>query len=337
MRKITVIIPVYNVEKYVEQCLDSVVNQSMFKELEIICINDASTDKSLEILNNYSKKYENFKIIDLKENKGVSIARNIGIENSTCEYVAFLDSDDFIDREMYQKMYEKILKEKSDVVECNYSIYKDNKKEKIKKFYDKENYLKTEINDWKEYLLISTHGGTKLIKKDLIIKNNLKFPENLYYEDNYFFFILKLLSNKVSIINEIYYNYRRENENSTTLKKDNYRFFDRLETSKMLINKAQRLNQKLYNNKITEEIEYRFFELYYKNTLVHLVNPKAFSKVDLSKYNEIKREIKKIMPNYKENKYYLEWWQTLSLKLKIRYILSENFPKLMFNILRVIY
>lgn len=337
MKKITVVIPVYNVEKYLKQCLDSVVNQSIFKELEVICINDASTDKSLEILNNYSKKYENFKIIDLKENRGVSGARNIGIENSTCEYITFLDSDDFIEGKMYQKMYEKIIQEKSDIVECNYSIYKDNKKQKIKKFYDKENYLKTEINNWKEYLLVSTHGGTKLIKKDVIIKNNLKFPKKLYYEDNYFFFILKLLSDKVSVINETYYNYRRENENSTTLKKDNYRFYDRLETSKMLINDAQKLNKELYNDEITEEIEYRFFELYYRNTLLHLTNPKAFSKVDLSKYNEIREEIKKIIPNYKKNRYYLKWWKNLSLKSKLRYILSENFPKITFNILKIIY
>lgn len=337
MKKITVVIPVYNVEKYLKQCLDSVVNQSIFKELEVICINDASTDKSLEILNNYSKKYENFKIIDLKENRGVSIARNIGIENSTCEYIIFLDSDDFIDSKMYEKMYEKIIAEESEIVECEYYLYKNRKSNYIKIFDKSKKYTKEELEKWKEYLLISTHGVTKLIKKELILKNNLKFPEGLYYEDNYFFYILKLLSKNVFVINKPYYYYRRENENSTTLKKDNYRFYDRLETSKMLINDAQKLNKELYNNEITEEIEYRFFELYYRNTLLHLTNPKAFSKVDLSKYNEIREEIKKIIPNYKKNRYYLKWWKNLSLKSKLRYILSENFPKITFNILKIIY
>ena len=104
MAKISVIIPVYNTEKYLRRCLDSVCNQTL-SDIEIICINDCSTDNSLEILREYSAKDERVKVIDFKKNKGAAVARNIGIDEAQGECLGFVDSDDFVDLDFSEKLY----------------------------------------------------------------------------------------------------------------------------------------------------------------------------------------------------------------------------------------
>ena len=103
--KVSVIVPVYNVESYLEECLESLVNQTL-KDIEIICINDASTDNSLQILKEYKKKYSKLiQIIDLKKNVGLGYARNNGLDKAQGEYIAFVDSDDYVDVTMCEKTY----------------------------------------------------------------------------------------------------------------------------------------------------------------------------------------------------------------------------------------
>ena len=119
MPKVSVIVPVYNVEKYIDKCLESLVNQTL-KDIEIIIVNDGSTDNSIKIVEEYKEKYKN-KIIYLeKENGGLSDARNYGIQYAKGEYIAFLDSDDYVDRKMYEKLYNKAIENNSDIVECDF-------------------------------------------------------------------------------------------------------------------------------------------------------------------------------------------------------------------------
>ena len=101
--KVSIIVPVYNVEKYLKRCLDSITNQTL-KELEIICINDGSTDNSLKILKQYAHKDKRISIIN-KQNEGLSVARNTGMEAASGEYIGFVDSDDWIDLDFYKKLY----------------------------------------------------------------------------------------------------------------------------------------------------------------------------------------------------------------------------------------
>ena len=115
MPKVSVIIPVYNTQDYLKKCLYSVCNQTL-KDIEIICINDCSTDNSHEILKEYSKNDSRIKIIDFKENKGAAIARNTGIDEAKGEYIGFVDSDDFIDLDFYEKLYQKAKECSSDLV-----------------------------------------------------------------------------------------------------------------------------------------------------------------------------------------------------------------------------
>ena len=122
MVKVSVIVPVYNVYDYLGKCLDSLVNQTL-KDIEIIVVNDGSPDNSEEIIDIYKKKYKCIKAYK-KENGGLSDARNYGIKRAQGEYIAFIDSDDYVDTQMLEKMYQKAKKDNLDIVVCDvYNVY----------------------------------------------------------------------------------------------------------------------------------------------------------------------------------------------------------------------
>ena len=112
--KVSIIIPIYNVERYLRQCLDSVVNQTL-KDIEIICVDDGSTDNSVFVLKDYQKKYSNIKLITTKR-LGCYNARNLGLKEAKGEYIGFVDSDDYVNIEMYDKMYSKAIQLNADIV-----------------------------------------------------------------------------------------------------------------------------------------------------------------------------------------------------------------------------
>jgi glycosyltransferase involved in cell wall biosynthesis len=180
MIKVSVIVPVYNMEKYLEKCMDSLLNQTL-EEIEIIVIDDGSTDKSPEILERYKTLSD--KIICVrKENGGRSDARNDGLPYATGEYIGYLDSDDYVDSEMYEVMYNKASEQGSDIVECNlhhtYAGYEDT--EIVAKYYTQEE------------LLCNGRGvaWNKIYKRDWLVEANVKFPKGLIYEDMAFFWKL---------------------------------------------------------------------------------------------------------------------------------------------------
>ena len=206
MPKISVIIPIYNTEKYLERCLDSVCNQTL-SDIEIICVNDCSTDSSLEILKKYSRNDSRIKLINLEENKGVATARNIGIDIAEGEYIGFVDSDDYIDLNFYLILYNSAVKNKADATKGKivfpsnqYDINKDN-------FYDINDLIS---NDFAYFYHSFTTG---IYRRDFIIKNNIKFPEQYaYFEDPYFSILASLHYQKINIENEAkyYYFYRED-------------------------------------------------------------------------------------------------------------------------------
>ena len=194
---ISVIVPVYNVEKYIEKCLKSLVEQTL-KNIEIIIVNDGSTDNSKKIISKFAEKYSNIKYYE-KTNGGLSSARNYGIKYANGEYVAFLDSEDYVEKNLYELMYKKALQENSDMVECDFiwEYYGKNgeivktKKDKRKKFKTLNQYVKNaRVVAW-----------NKLIKKQIIDDFNIRFPEGLIYEDIEFFYKLFPHLNKISYVN----------------------------------------------------------------------------------------------------------------------------------------
>ena len=127
MAKVSIIVPVYNVEKYIEKCLNSLVNQTL-EDIEIILVNDGSTDKSQTIIEQYQKKYPDVIKAYSTKNGGAAKARNYALEHVTGEYIGFVDSDDYISEEMYEKLYNQAKKENADIVCCNYYRVKMEKK-----------------------------------------------------------------------------------------------------------------------------------------------------------------------------------------------------------------
>ncbi len=181
MPKVSVVVPFYNVENYIEKCLDSLSKQTL-KDMEVIIVNDGSLDKSYQIAEKYVKNFPEIFRYYRKENGGLSDARNFGINHAKGEYIAFLDSDDYVELDTYELMYNKAVKSGSDYIECDF-IWEYNNKSII----DKSIRFKNK----KEMLMYArVVAWNKLIKKELLDKTNIKFPKGLIYEDVEFFYKL---------------------------------------------------------------------------------------------------------------------------------------------------
>lgn len=225
MPKVSIIIPVYNMEKYLRQCLDSVVNQTL-QDIEIICIDDCSTDNSLLILKEYAEKDIRFHIIEQKENCGQGRARNIAIDTAKGEYIAFVDPDDWIEPEMCEKMYNQAKLLSSEIVICEYKKHFVHTGDtKIYSFLEEldslskahsvvwENNIKIDKEQVLKTVLVSPcYSVNKIYKTDLIKRYNIKNSETRCYVD--VLFVVKCLLNaeKISYTNDIFYNYRIHSE-----------------------------------------------------------------------------------------------------------------------------
>ena len=219
MSCVSVIIPVYNTSKYLSECLDSVINQS-FEDLEIICVNDGSTDGSLEILNDYRSRDSRIRVMT-QENQGLSSARNTGLANSTGEYVLFLDSDDCLSHDAIEKAYDLAEDNSSDLVLFKIINFDDDTGEKSHYSYFELKVLKKMVgqrvfdyDDVKErFFRIPVTAPGKLFKRDLL--EGTGFIEGLIFEDNPFFIEIMFKVKRAIVLDEYLYN-RRIREDSIT-------------------------------------------------------------------------------------------------------------------------
>ena len=226
--KVSIIIPIYNVEKYMNQCLDSVINQTL-NEIEIICVEDCSADNSLSILEDYGKLDSRIKIIKNETNKGLSTVRNIGMAEATGEYIAFLDSDDYVDLSTYEKAY-NLAKEndldcilfKTSTVDDKTGEIKDNLDYFALKPFD--GFEKSVFNnkDTIDFTCnINVQVGSKLFRREFLQQHNITFPDGLIFEDEPFFYNFYLNADKISLLDENLYYYRVNRDDSIISKRDN--------------------------------------------------------------------------------------------------------------------
>ena len=217
--KVSVIIPVYNVEDYLRECLDSVVNQTL-KEIEIICVDDGSTDKSLDILLEYAKKDNRITVLK-QENLHAGVARNAGLAVARGEYLSFLDSDDFFELNMHEEMYKKAKEDDADVVVCNAQEY-DTKTGKYnvcrfpvspQLFPDKDCVSAEELGD-KLFQANSCLAWNKLLNASFVCSINLKCAATKSCNDNVFIYGLLTRAQKIVLYNKVFVNYRVNNPNS---------------------------------------------------------------------------------------------------------------------------
>ena len=239
MKKVSVIVPVYNVEKFLKRCLNSLVNQTL-KDIEIIIINDGSKDNSQAIIDEYKAKYPDIIKAYYVENGGVAKARNYALNYVTGEYIGFVDSDDYVSEEMYEKLYNKAIEKNADIVCCSYYSVIDNETFILKKFgnsridkdelFDKSVYEANLLFDEVPYL------WNKIFKAEIIKNNNFKFYDDLrIYEDFMFTYQAFSKANKISRIEEGMYYYMVSRESSLTYFLTEKRF-DLFKVTERLIN-----------------------------------------------------------------------------------------------------
>lgn len=228
--ELTIIVPVYNVEKYLSQCLDSILRQK-YRNFEILCVNDGSTDNSSSILNHYAAKDQRIKIIT-KANGGLSSARNAGIEKAHGNLIGFVDSDDYIHPNMFSLLVNSIKNWKSDLSVCGVHICPEDKntdKNRIKNFTNffslpsTGHYATCSL----AYNSLNCCAWNKVYRTDIIQENNLTFPEGLLYEDSCFFRSYIIKCSTFSIVKDSLYHYRiREGSISSSQGKNAKKIWD---------------------------------------------------------------------------------------------------------------
>lgn len=208
---VSVIVPLYNVEKYLDECISSIVNQS-YKNIEILVVNDGSTDSSYSICEAWSKKDSRIRLLN-QINQGQGIARNYGVKEANGEWVAFVDSDDWIDKEYIELMLQAIVRENANMAKCNYTQVRiKNKEKKTTNFYQTIGIARNE-----KYILAESAGviWNLIIRKKIIVDNKVEQPR-CKGQDCAVGLEMCLLANKIAFVNESLYFYRKEREGATT-------------------------------------------------------------------------------------------------------------------------
>ena len=214
--KVSVIVPVYNTEKYLRKCIESLVNQTL-NDVEIVMINDGSKDSSESIIKEYIEKYPDKFVYRSQENSGQAVARNLALELCNGEYIGFLDSDDFVKTDMFARMYQKAVETGADYVACGYTdlTYEDGKEIELQHYVASKVAYNTK--DMFKGALVSPF--LHLYRRDIIEKSKVKFPEGVIYEDTAFYLNLIPYIKKLAVIEEpLAYRVRHSNSTMTTFK-----------------------------------------------------------------------------------------------------------------------
>ena len=301
--KVGIIVPVYNTEKYLKKCLNSLVKQTL-DEIEIIIINDGSVDKSQEIIDEFSNQYPDKIKSYIQSNSGQAAARNFGLKKAVGEYVLFIDSDDYIEVNTCEKVYGIAKQSDLDILCFNMCEEFENNIEKPSNYYSFNNYSKNI-----KYVLNETSVTNKLIRRKILIDNKLFFMEDYIYEDLELIPRLVLYTDKIDFIDDKLYHYVIHND--STMRQKNYN--PKLNSIFVVI---ESLKKKFDNTPYTSEMEYLCIEhLLHGAVLRYLDYPEGNK--DIIKIADI---MKKDFPNWRKNKYY----RKQNLKYKIVCELAFN-------------
>ncbi len=282
MTEISVIVPVYNVEAYISKCLDSIINQT-FKDIEIICVNDGSTDGSRKILEEYKNKDERIKIID-KENGGLSSARNAGMKVATGNFLSFIDSDDWVELNMLEKLYDNITSLNTDISICAVHLFDETKQtiDNSQSYFNLSCFDETFDNkafsfeDTKPFIMdVCVMAWNKLYRHSFIKECNAEFPDGLIFEDGPFFFSIFFKTKRVSIVRDLLYFYRI-NRIGSIVQKGGVKFLDIIDVVNLMFNS-------LRTSPVFEDVKYEFFhrkadDIIYRYELMALKLKNKFSK-----------------------------------------------------------
>ena len=302
--KLSIIVPVYGVEKYIDKCLNSLVKQSL-KEIEVIVVNDGTKDNSQKIVDKYVKKYPDKIKSYIKENGGQGSARNYGLKKASGEYIGYVDSDDFVEKDMYIKLYNKAKENNYDIVVCgNYNVSEDYQNKNIDAFINNYN------TDLENIFFGKMAVWNKIYKRDILIKNKLEFKEKVWYEDLAFTLKAIMNSNTFAFIDEPLYDYLIR-EGSTMNNSNVQRNLEILDAFNDILSYIQHNKKEEYFSKI----EFLAIDHIYISAIVRVLKAEADDKVKRETINKLIDYMNKKFPNYKNNKYI----NTLSKNRKIIY------------------
>ncbi len=238
--KVSIVVPVYNVEKYISKCIDSILSQS-YDDIEVLIVNDGSTDNSDQIVRQYAKKDSRIKYFTQK-NSGLSSARNTGIKNSSGEYICFVDSDDWVSRDYIEKMHSLMVNDGSDMAICGMCyIYADGKVKKNTPVIKRNRCINKKeaiacLLEGKEYKF---HAVNKMYKKRLFTDNNILFPTGKVYEDMFTTYRLMLRTKKVSLVKDSLYYYLQNRDGSILHQAFNKKRLDMLKVLDEIMDNAE--------------------------------------------------------------------------------------------------
>lgn len=246
--QVSVIVPVYNVEIYLKDCIESLCHQTL-PNIEIIIVNDGSTDNSETIIRNYENRYPYITVIE-QQNAGLSVARNTGLKYATGKYIIFVDSDDFVDLDFCEQLYNKAEKYNCPLVICGIQLYWNHSKKKayksIKfdedKIYDKDSLYKLLLDPDRG---IGCQVCNKIYDRQILMNSGIKFQENKYYEDIVFTFKIVELYGQAMFINNLKYSYRMR-ENSIVHKTSEKKIVDYIDNCSEAINFVQKHSKYIY-------------------------------------------------------------------------------------------
>ena len=326
--KVSVVVPAYNVEKYIKKSLDSILNQTL-RELEIICVNDGSTDNTKKILEEYAEKDNRIKIIN-KENGGLSSARNVGMQVAIGEYLGFVDSDDWIEPQMYEKLYEKAKADNSEMVICSVYKYDDKAKQVVNddKYYTlgyfPDEYFKSPFNhnETKDFLLqIPVMAWNKIYKRDFIEQKGAQFPEGFIFEDGPFFFLIYFDMKRVSLVREQLY-YYRVNRPHSIIDKGGKNYVDIIHITELLYKEMVKLPyyEKIRNYFFKEKFNdalyrYRTMNKKYKKHFYEKMKD-FYSNIELQNFEQDYPYSNFILDKIKNNDYKGFEKETFNIKVK---------------------
>ncbi len=295
MKEISVIIPAYNVGKYLGDCLETLLNQS-FKDIEIIVVNDGSVDNTAEILSNYAQKYPDIITAVSQENQGQSVARNTAIALAKGKYLAFIDSDDRIKDNMLEILYNKAIESDCDVVACNVNcVYPD--KTVVINSGIHCNSKALSVEEKKELFSMYPIVCNKLFKKELFTEKGLKFEPGIWFEDVLFVNMMIAKISSIAYVEDSLYDYIQR-PNSVT-----YTYSDKLfDINKMLHKTMDFYRECGLFDEYKDELEYMYVRYMFATYIKRLSKSKDFSKFKQG-INYAIDKVKSNFPEYKKNHY----------------------------------
>lgn len=301
---LSIIVPVFNMaaEGKLEYCLNSLVNQTI-TDYEIIAVDDCSTDNSLEILRSYEKKYSSkFKVIASVENRKQGGAKNLGLEQAKGDWIGFIDSDDWVTPDFYERLLSSAEETGADIAGCDYHLTYEHSMKIGQVVHNNKPEQAGTLNKEKYRSLILDSGSlvVKIYKRHIIFDYPNRFPEHIFYEDNAISNSWMLRAKRFAYLQEpLYYYYQHDTSTVHTITRE--RCEDRMEAARVMVREAREFN---FLEEYYPEIESSFTTLFYVNTLFSYMA--GVKKKEFGFIRELGKEMKETFPGFMENPYYQE-------------------------------